>query len=111
MRRSGLFRLDDQDKLPQYSRGMGRTRRVYDKKSRQMVPTGPPHAPVGASKSQRHSQAQQRYGARAALKASYKAAEITITGELESHYLRCAPLPAYDKITRSCPRRRDTEGS
>ena len=31
--------------------------------------------------------------------------------ELESHYLRCAPLPAYDKITRSCPRRRDAEGS
>ena len=24
-------------------------------------------------------------------------------GELESHHLRCAPLPAYDKITRSCP--------
>ena len=50
---------------------MGQTRRVYDKKSRRMVPTGPPHAPVGVSKSQRHSQAQQRYVARAGLKASY----------------------------------------
>ena len=31
--------------------------------------------------------------------------------ELGSHYLSCAPLPAYDKTTRSCPRRLDAEGS
>ena len=50
---------------------MGRTQRVYDKKSRQMVPTGPPHAPVGVSKQQRANEAVQRCRARAALKASY----------------------------------------
>ena len=50
---------------------MGRTRRVYDKKSRRMVPTGPPHAPVGISKKRRATGAVQRCRGRAALKASY----------------------------------------
>ena len=44
---------------------------MYDKKSRRMVPTGPPHAPVGVSKQQRANEAVQRCRARAALKASY----------------------------------------